>query len=51
MEAIMEAAVFYRYGAPSVFQMTEVERPKVEPEQMLMKVLARSDRVLGIALT
>ena len=38
----MKAAVIYRYGAPDVFQIAEVERPTIKPDQLLVKVFASS---------
>ena len=38
----MKAAVIYRYGAPDVFQIAEVEKPAIKPDQMLVKVFASS---------
>ncbi|MGB3297021.1 MAG: NAD(P)-dependent alcohol dehydrogenase [Phormidesmis sp.] len=38
----MKAAVIYRYGAPDVFQIAEVEKPAIKPDQLLVKVFASS---------
>lgn len=38
----MKAAVIYRYGDPDVFQIEDIERPQISPEQMLVKVFASS---------
>lgn len=38
----MKAAVIYRYGAPDVFKVEEIERPKIKPDQLLVKVFASS---------
>ncbi|MGB7084836.1 MAG: NAD(P)-dependent alcohol dehydrogenase [Phormidesmis sp.] len=42
MKVPMKAAVIYRYGAPDVFQMSEVERPTIQSDQLLVKVFASS---------
>ena len=33
----MKAAVIYRYGDPDVLQIADIERPKIAPDQMLVK--------------
>ncbi len=38
----MKAAVIYRYGSPDVFQVAEIDRPPIKPDQMLVKVHASS---------
>ncbi|MEH2413996.1 NAD(P)-dependent alcohol dehydrogenase [Nostoc sp.] len=38
----MKAVVIYRYGAAEVLQYEEVEQPKIEPMQLLVKVRASS---------
>lgn len=38
----MKAAIINRYGSPEVFQYTEVEKPRFQPFQMLVKVYATS---------
>lgn len=38
----MKAAVIYRYGSPDVFQVAEIDRPQIKPDQMLVKVHASS---------
>ena len=38
----MKAAVIYRYGAPDVLEITEVARPTIKSDQLLVKVFASS---------
>ncbi len=38
----MKAAVINGYGAPEVLQYTEVEKPQIKPNQMLVRVYASS---------
>ncbi len=38
----MKAAVIYRYGAPDVLQIADVEAPQIKPDQLLVKVYASS---------
>lgn len=38
----MKAAIINRYGSPEVFQYTEVEKPQIKSDQMLVKVFASS---------
>ncbi len=38
----MKAAIIDRYGSPEVFQYTEVEKPRFQPDQMLVRVYATS---------
>ena len=38
----MKAALIHRYGAPNVFQYTDLERPAIEHHQLLVKVHASS---------
>jgi 2-desacetyl-2-hydroxyethyl bacteriochlorophyllide A dehydrogenase len=38
----MKAVVIYRYGAAEVLQYEDVEQPKIEPTQLLVKVRASS---------
>jgi 2-desacetyl-2-hydroxyethyl bacteriochlorophyllide A dehydrogenase len=39
---VMKAIVIRRYGSPEVLQYEEVEKPKIKPEQLLVKVHASS---------
>ncbi len=39
---MMKAAVIYRYGTPDVLQIADIERPKIAPDQMLVRVFASS---------
>lgn len=38
----MKAAVIYSYGAPAVLQVSEIARPSIKPDQVLVKVFASS---------
>lgn len=38
----MKAAIINRYGSADVLQYTEVEKPQIKPEQMLVRVYASS---------
>ncbi len=38
----MKAIIINRYGSPEVFEEAEVEKPKIKPDQMLVKVYAAS---------
>jgi NADPH:quinone reductase-like Zn-dependent oxidoreductase len=38
----MKAAIINHYGTPEVLQIKEVEKPQIEPDQMLVKVHASS---------
>jgi len=37
----MKAAIIYRYGAPDVLQVAEVNQPQIKSDQLLVKVHAR----------
>ncbi|KPQ34486.1 MAG: Zn-dependent oxidoreductase [Phormidesmis priestleyi Ana] len=42
MKPTMKAAVISRYGPPDVFQIADIDRPEIKPDQLLVKVLASS---------
>src|SRR5215216_1256757 len=39
---LMKAVVYYQYGSPDVLQLTEVEKPTPEDDEVLLKVHAAS---------